>query len=56
MAALQADNIETLNSIQQSKLYVEQHFTSWMSVIGYVSKWCNLQRFQSRLDRSECNN
>ena len=56
MAALQADNIETLNSVQQSELYVGQHFTSWTSAIDYVSKWCNLQGFQSRLDRSERNN
>ena len=42
MAALQADNIETLNSVQQFELYIEQLFTSWMSAIGYVSKWCNL--------------
>ena len=27
-----------------------------MSAIAYVSKWCNLQGFQSRLDKSKYNN
>ncbi|GBC16349.1 protein FAR1-RELATED SEQUENCE 11-like isoform X1 [Rhizophagus irregularis DAOM 181602=DAOM 197198] len=49
--------IETLTSnSQQSELYVGQHFISWLSAIAYVSEWCNLQGFQSRLDRSDRNN
>ncbi|CAB4491280.1 unnamed protein product [Rhizophagus irregularis] len=49
--------IETLTSnSQQSELYVGQHFISWPSAIAYVSEWCNLQGFQSRLDRSDRNN
>ncbi|PKY60821.1 hypothetical protein RhiirA4_484978, partial [Rhizophagus irregularis] len=61
MAVLQEKSIieaiETLtNNSQQSELYVEQHFISWPSAIAYVSEWCNLQGFQSRLDRSDRNN
>ncbi|CAB5388107.1 unnamed protein product [Rhizophagus irregularis] len=57
MAVLQEKSIikaiETLTSnSQQSELYVGQHFISWSSAIAYVSEWCNLQGFQSRLDRS----
>ncbi|CAB5323937.1 unnamed protein product [Rhizophagus irregularis] len=61
MAVLQEKSIieaiETLTSnSQQSELYVGQHFISWPSAIAYVSEWCNLQGFQSRLDRSDRNN
>ncbi|POG71403.1 hypothetical protein GLOIN_2v1793903 [Rhizophagus irregularis DAOM 181602=DAOM 197198] len=49
--------IETLTSnSQQSELYVGQHYISWQSAIAYVSEWCNIQGFQSRLDRSDRNN
>ncbi len=38
---------------EQQQLYIGQYFVTWDSAIDYVQKWCNIQGFQTRLNRSE---
>jgi hypothetical protein len=40
---------------EQQQLYIGQYFVTWDTAIEYVQKWCNIQGFQTRLNRSERN-
>lgn len=48
-----ANNNNTYN--EQQQLYIGQYFVTWECAIEYVQKWCNIQGFQTRLDRSKRN-
>jgi len=51
-----ATKIASFNTFdEQQQLYIGQHFVTWDSAIDYVQKWCNIQGFQTRLNRSERN-
>lgn len=40
---------------EQQQLYIGQYFVTWDTAIEYVQKWCNIQGFQTRFNRSERN-
>ncbi|CAG8755466.1 1892_t:CDS:2, partial [Rhizophagus irregularis] len=43
------------SSNEQQQLYIGQYFVTWDTAIEYVQKWCNIQGFQTRFNRSERN-
>ncbi len=46
-------SFNTLN--EQQQLHIGQYFVTWDCAIEYVQKWCNIQGFQTRIDRSKRN-
>ncbi|GBC00156.1 hypothetical protein RclHR1_03770003 [Rhizophagus clarus] len=43
------------SSNEQQQLHIGQYFVTWNTAIEYVQKWCNIQDFQTRFNRSERN-
>src|SRR6266542_5682895 len=46
-------SFNTLN--EQQQLHIGQYFVTWDCAIEYIQKWCNIQGFQTRIDRSKHN-